>query len=494
MKDQMNDDVRVRYEVWLNSISLRHYFSLIFDRFIALLQKQVFLAVVLIISALSFKYYISGLDHEMEAVASTVASITSAEDIVKALTQSVGFRNDSESANDAESRKAESTKQAEPDPKMVASIQESALEHAQKHLDPNYICPIHSDVVSNDPNATCPICGMDLVLMDKNSAEGDMVTLTPRMINMLGVRTDTVKKRTHYRRINSVGYIKFDEDRHSSIKLRTEGWVEQLAVKAVGDTVRKGQLLIELYSPKLVNTQEELLQAMEMKNATLLDAARERLKALGVSESQIDTLEQTKQVQQLVKVYAPQDGVVSELNIREGMFVPPSKPIASIESMASVWLVANVFESQSDWVKEGQRAEAKLPFMPDKVWQGTVEHIYPSLDPKTRSLEVRIRLDNPGQVLKPNMYADVTIYAEPKRKVLTVPRDSIISTGGSERVILAMGKGRFKPVTIRTGIETNDRVEVIDGLKEGDEIVLSSQFLIDSESSLRASILRMGGS
>ncbi len=370
-----------------------------------------------------------------------------------------------------------------------APIKETALEHAKKHTDPKFVCPMHPDIITDGPS-TCPICGMDLVPMDTSGEPGE-VKVSSDMINMLGVRTEKVKRKTLYRRIDSVGYIGYDEKKIRNVSLRTEGWVEHLAVKTEGDAVDKGQLLFEVYAPKLVNAQEEYIEALNSGVKGLLTASRKRLRALGVSDAQITVLAKDKKVQQLVRVYAPQSGVISELSVREGEFVPPSKAVVTLVDLDTVWLLVDIFERQAQWVSVGQRAEATLPFMVDKTWEGQVEYVYPSIDAKTRSLKVRLRFDNKDGSLKPNMYANVTIFASPKRQVLSVPREAVIRVGDEQRVIMAIGDGRFKPVKVRTGIESNDRTEIISGLEEDNEIVVSSQFLIDSESSLRASMSRM---
>ncbi|MDH5258947.1 MAG: efflux RND transporter periplasmic adaptor subunit, partial [Gammaproteobacteria bacterium] len=369
-----------------------------------------------------------------------------------------------------------------------------ALDHAKKHANPNYVCPMHPEIVTDDPEATCPICGMDLVVLESNGEAG-VVQLTQTVINALGVRTAKVKRRTIYRKINSIGYITVDEKNIRRVSLRTEGWIEKLMVNSIGGRVSKGDLLFQLYAPKLVNAQEEYVQAIELDqgDGSLIDASKARLRALGVSPAQIEELRNTKKVEQLVNIYAPQDGVVSELSVREGDFVPPSKPVVSLVDLSSVWLMADIFESRVGWVKEDQKAEATLSFMPGKTWEGTVEYVYPSLDKKTRSVKARLRFDNPGELLKPNMYANVSIFAQPKRKVLTVPREAVIRTGNQARVIVAEGEGKFKPIIIHTGIETDTKIEVVGGLDEGQEVVVSSQFLIDSESSMRAALMRLAG-
>lgn len=442
------------------------------------MQKQILFAIVLVTAALLLRGMFSGEEapspppRQMAPAGGAPAPAVPAEQVVVDMNTGQAMVNGGAAS-------------ATPAPA------ESALAHAGKHADPTYICPMHPEIVSKDPSATCPLCGMDLVLVEDNG-EADVVTISPNVINLLGVRTDEVKRRNLYRKIDTVGYVSSDETRVRNVNLRTEGWLERMAVKSVGERVKKGQLLFELYSPKLVNAQEEYLHALDVGSDTLLSASRERLKSLGVSGSQIKRLEKKRKANRYVRVYAPQDGIVQTLHVREGSFVATSKPIITLSDISKVWLVANVFERQADWVKVGNRAKASLPFYPDKTWEGMVEYIYPSLDEKTRSLKVRMVFDNADEALKPNMYADVQVYARPKKKTLSIPREALIRTGNNDRVIVDLGEGRFKPVTVQVGIETDSRVEILSGLSEGDDIVVSSQFLIDSESSLRASLMRMG--
>lgn len=172
----------------------------------------------------------------------------------------------------------------------------------------------------------------------------------------------------------------------------------------------------------------------------------------------------------------------------------PQKEVMSLADLSSVWILAEVFESQADWVKEGQSAEVKLSYLPGREWKGEVEYIYPSLDPKTRTLKVRLRFDNVDEALKPNMFSDVTIYGGAKRDVKIIPREALIRTGNDERVIISVGEGRFQPRDVTAGIESGEYIEIINGLNVGDKIVTSGQFLIDSEASLKASIARMSSS
>ena len=404
---------------------------------------------------------------------------------------------------------------------------ESAIEHAQKHLDPKYVCPMHPQIIRDEPGS-CPICGMDLVQKEAEEQStkrkilyykhphnptitadkpmkdemgmdyvavydggGVSVKISPAVENNMGVRTAKAQRDRLWRRIDTVGYVDFDENNISHIHLRTKGWIEKLVVKSEGERVKKGQLLFEVYAPELVNAQEEYVQALRTKQKSLIGGSRERLLALGISEKQINQLNKTRRVKQFVQVYAMQDGVVGKLNIREGMFVMPQQEVMSLADLSSVWLLAEVFESQADWVKEGQLADVKLSYLPGREWEGKVEYIYPSLNQKTRTLKVRLRFDNPDEVLKPNMFADVTIYGGARKDIIIIPREALIRTGKEERVILAMGEGRYQPRNVKAGIESGDWVEIVDGLRDGETVVTSGQFLIDSEASLKASLARM---
>lgn len=455
---------------------IKHYMNRIgrmVKRMITILQKQVFIAVLLLTSAVAFRYYVLNSQDDFDVEAASGVASEGSRSTATAKAQSVSDRND-----DAE----------DSDPRS----EESAVEHAAKHMDQAYVCPMHPSFVSKEPNQTCGICGMKLVPVE-SGGEADIVTVAPGVINMLGVRTEQVKRRTLFRRIDTVGYVAVDENHIQTINLRVEGWIERLAVKTVGVRVSKGDLLFEVYSPKLVNAQEEFLTALNTGNEDLVAASFGRLHSLGVAAEQISTLEKTRRVEQRISFYAPQDGVVSELAVREGAFVAPAAPVINLVDLSTVWLMVNVFERQADWVKVGNKAEATMSFLPEKSWEGTVDYIYPTLDPKTRSLQVRIRFDNPDEALKLNMYADVKLFTSPKRNVLSVPREALIRTGESDRLILALRNGRFKPAAVRAGMETADRIEILDGLEEGTDVVISSQFLIDSESSLRASLMRLNG-
>lgn len=336
--------------------------------------------------------------------------------------------------------------------------------------------------------------GMDFVPVyadESDQGDNDIVRISPEVVNNLGVRIAKVQKGKFSRHIDTVGYVDFDESKISHVHLRTEGWIHNLVVNVEGERVNKGQLLFTLYSPTLVNAQEEYLQAVASGGQGLIQASAERLLSLGLTESQIENLRTTGKATQYVASYASQTGIVSDLNVRHGMYVKPETEVMSLASLDSIWIQAEVFERQTSWVKVGQPAEARLPSMPGRVWKGKVDYVYPELDPVTRTLRVRLRFDNPEEFLKPNMYADVSILGIETESVIHIPRDALIMDGKEPRVILALGEGRFKPKVVTPGIESGDQVEIIDGLSEDDVVVISAQFLIDSEASLDASFLRM---
>ncbi len=411
---------------------------------------------------------------------------------------------------------------------------ETALEHAEKHMDPTYICPMHPEASQSNKPGTCPICGMDLVKIEDDTeaasttkekkllywvapmdptyrrdkpgkspmgmdlvpvydegGDGAVVKISSAVENNMGVRTTKVIRNNLPKMIETVGYLDFDESKISMVHLRTKGWIEKLYIRSEGERVHKGQLLFELYSPELVTAQEEYLQALRSVNKYLIYASKERLKVLGMGDKQLVKLAKTRKVEQRVKIYASQDGIVNQFNIREGMFVTPSKLIFSLADLSSIWLLAEIFERQADWVKVGQKAEVTLSYLPERRWVGKVEYIYPSLDAKTRTLKARLRFDNPDESLKPGMFSHVRLYGDASENALIVPSEAVIRIGDKARVIVAEGKGRYRPYNVKLGIETADLIEIKSGLSEGDRVVTSAQFLIDSEASLKASLKRM---
>ncbi|MCB1667325.1 MAG: efflux RND transporter periplasmic adaptor subunit [Pseudomonadales bacterium] len=341
--------------------------------------------------------------------------------------------------------------------------------------------------------------GMDLVPVYEQDDEGSpsgygTVSISPDVVNNLGVRTTLALLRPLQTEITTVGYVKYDEDQLVHIHPRVEGWIEKLHVKAAGDPIKKGEPLYSLYSPQLVNAQEELVLAFNRNNERLLKAAEDRLKALQVDDTVIGQLKRDRKVHQTVTFYAPQSGVVDNLNVREGFFVKPGTTLMSVGTLKDVWVEAEVFERQAALVAVDLPVTMNLDYLPGKTWQGTVDYVYPTLDPKTRTARVRLRFSNPESLLKPNMFAQVTIHAEVGRRGLTVPNEAVIRTGKQDRVVLALGEGRYRSVDVALGHLGNSYTEITEGIEEGSRVVVSAQFLLDSESSKNADFKRMNHS
>ena len=356
-----------------------------------------------------------------------------------------------------------------------------------------WVAPMDPDYRRDGPGKS-PM-GMDLVpVYAEDKPDDNAIHISSAVEQSLGVRTSEAQRRSLWRKVEATGYVGFDETRVSQINLRTEGWIQHLLIKNEGERVREGQVLFEFYSPELVNAQKEYVQSKRRDDARMLAATEEKMLALGMSQADIRRLAGSSSVSNTVQILAPQDGTVTSLNVREGMFVRPATEIMNLADLSSVWLQAEVFESQSDWVKQGQSAEARLNYMPGEVFSGKVDYVYPVLDPKTRTLQVRLRFDNPDERMKPNMYARVTIFGKPHPAALSIPREALIRGQDTDRVVVALGEGKYTVQEVMTGIESGEWIEIIAGVEIGDKVVTSAQFLIDSEASLAGSIRRLDAS
>ncbi len=356
-----------------------------------------------------------------------------------------------------------------------------------------WVAPMDPDYRRDQPGKS-PM-GMDLVPVYENAGaspdEAGVIAISPDVENNLGVRTAKVERRMLHAEITTVGYVQYDEDRLIHVHPRVEGWVEKLYVKAAGDPVKRGDPLYSLYSPQLVNAQEELLLALNRNNARLIQAAEDRLKALQIDAAVVAKLKRDRTVRQTLIFYVPQTGVVDNLNIREGFFVKPGTTLMSVGTLENVWVEAKVFERQAALVTVGLSVTMALDYLPGQRWQGRVDYVYPTLDAETRTVRVRLRFANPDGLLKPNMFAQVAIHARARNDALVIPREAAIRTGTQDRVVLAKGEGRFKSVAVTLGYVAEDYAEVISGLAEGEAIVTSAQFLLDSESSKTSDFQRL---
>ncbi len=369
----------------------------------------------------------------------------------------------------------------------VAAADDTAAEHALKHTDPLYRCPMHPEVVRDEPG-TCPICGMQLVLVppDDDSVaasaapEDAGVKLSAAVVQRLGVRTEAAQRGELRRELETVGYVAFDERRIREVRTRAAGWVEGLAVRATGETVKAGQPLFTLYSPTLAAAQQEYRDAQAIGNEELIEASRERLRSLGVGAGSGSG--RTTYV-------APVAGIVTELGVREGAEVTPAMAAVTIVESDQLWVFADLPESLAGLAGVGTPAQLRFAYSPGKSLAGTVDYVYPEIDPQTRTVRLRITLVPPPG-LRPNMLAEVSLAGAVMADVVHVPRSAVIRDGREERVVVALGEGRFASRKVVTGVESGERIAVLEGLRAGESVVVAGQFMIDSESSLRSALDR----
>lgn len=354
--------------------------------------------------------------------------------------------------------------------------------------------PMNPDFRSDKPGKS-PM-GMDLVAVYADDGAGGKdepgtIRISPDIVNNLGVTTAQVQAGRLVSDIKTVGYVQYDEDQLVHIHPRVEGWIEKLYVKAEGDPVEKGAALYEIYSPNLVNAQEELVLALNRNNPGLIQAAEDRLKSLQVPASAIRAVRQSRKVSQTVTVYTPQSGVIDDLNVREGFFVKPGTNIMSIGVLDEVWVAGEIFERQASMVQVGDPVVMSMDYLPGESWNGRVDYVYPTVNLKTRTAKVRVRLDNPGHRLKPGMFAQLLIKEIAAEEHLLVPVQALIRTGSQNRLVLALGDGKFKSVEVKIGRVGERRAEILQGVNEGEYVVTSAQFLLDSESSKTSDFKRM---
>ena len=363
-------------------------------------------------------------------------------------------------------------------------------------LEPLYwVAPMDANYRRDEPGLS-PM-GMELVPVYAEGATGGpdegpgTIRISPDVVNNLGVRTATAQRKSMSSVIKTVGYVVYDEDELEHIHPRIEGWIERLYVKASGDPVEAGQPLYDIYSPTLVNAQEELVLALGRNNSQLIKASEDRLRSLQLPENTIAVLKETKEIQQTVTFYAPNSGVVDNLNIRQGFFVNPGTTMMSIGNLDQVWVEAEVFERQAAYVEEGIPVSMTVDYLPGETWQGQVDYVQPALDAMTRTLKVRLRFDNEDGALKPNMFTQVALDTEQDQESLLVPKDAVIRTGDNDRVVLALDEGSFKSVAVDVGRVDDQYTEILSGIDAGERVVVSAQFLLDSESSKASDFKRM---
>ncbi|WP_028022202.1 efflux RND transporter periplasmic adaptor subunit [Enterovibrio calviensis] len=359
-----------------------------------------------------------------------------------------------------------------------------------------WVAPMDANYQRDKPGKS-PM-GMDLVPVYADDMAGKddkpgTVKINASVENNLGVKTAGVEWAPLSPRIETVGYIAFDESQLWQTNVRVAGWVEKLYINAVGEEVQKGDVLFTLYSPDLVKAQEELLNAYRTGRKGLVKGATERLVTQGVDREQIQQIVKRGKAQQTIDIKALGDGVIASLNIREGGYISPAQAVISAGPLDKVWVDAEVFERQAHWISAGSKAAMTLDGLPGKEWLGEVDYVYPILDPKTRTLRMRLKFDNANGELKPNMFANIALQPVTDDAVLTIPKSSVIRSGGMTRVVLAEGEGKFRSARIEIGREAGETIEVLQGLTDQDRIVTSAHFMLDSESSQSADLARING-
>ena len=365
-------------------------------------------------------------------------------------------------------------------------------------MDPGYV---------RDKPGKAP-CGMDMVPVYEEVGEEapGTIKVSPATIQSMGVRTAKVEVRPLSRLTLAVGLVNFNERNLATITTKVNGWVERLYVNATGDPVRKGQTLLSLYSPELVSSQEEYLLAVRnlktMKNSPvkemaegarrLAEASRRRLEYFDIGPAQINALERTGQVKKHLTLASPANGIVTKRMVTQGMYVQAGMPLLEVADLATVWVDADIYQYELPWIKVGQPVIMTLDYLPGETFPGKIDYIYPYLKEATRTAKVRLRFLNPGLKLKPEMFAQVKIESPVSHNAVVVPADAVIDTGLKQHVFIALGQGRFEPREVKLGVLGNDGLrEVLAGLKGGEDVVTSAQFMLDSESRFREAVQMM---
>jgi RND family efflux transporter MFP subunit len=370
--------------------------------------------------------------------------------------------------------------------------------------------PMDPTFISDKPGKS-PM-GMDLVPVYEDEAEAPppgTVRIDPTFRQNIGVKTEPVRRRDIALTIRTVGTLAHNDKQIAWVNTKYEGWIENVSVNYVGETVTRGQTLFEVYSPQLVTTEKEYLHALDYaarldaasypdiaaRARALVDAARERLRYWDVSDAQIDALAASRSPRRTFPVASPVNGVVVAKmdQALDGMYVRPGMNIYKIADLSTIWVDVEIFENQVASMRVGQRAVVELPYQPGRTYTGYVRYLYPHFNEKTRTMTVSIELQNPDQTLRADMYANVTFDVPAAKKVLAVPDEAVIRTGTRDIVVVEHRPGLFRVVPVTLGVEGSGVWEVKQGLNEGDEVVVSAQFLIDSESNLREAIRKLDG-
>ena len=367
-----------------------------------------------------------------------------------------------------------------------------------------------------NPEITSPVPAQDEMGMDYIPVYADQagpaggappgtVEIDPVTVQNIGVRTARAEQQALSRTIRAVGRVDYDEEHLARLHPKIEGWIEELYIDKTGEQIAKDAILLNIYSPQLVTSQQEYLLALNnrdvLKNSPyqeirqgaeeLARSARERLELLDVPEHQIRELETSRKIKKNLHIHSPFDGVIVKIGARKGEYVTPQTELYMIADLSTVWVYADVYENELPWIAAGDPVEMRLAGIPGRTFRGRVAYIYPYAEAKTRTIKVRMVFDNPGLLLKPEMFADVSILAQRQVDAVVIPDQAVVRSGEREQVFVVRGPGKFEPREVELGVSSQGLVQVLKGVEPGEEVVTSSQFLIDSESKLREATAKM---
>jgi RND family efflux transporter MFP subunit len=381
----------------------------------------------------------------------------------------------------------------------VSAKEKRKIKYWKAPMDPTYI---------QDNPGKGPM-GMDLVPVYEDESEvAGQIKINPTVVQNIGVKTVKVKRRTLTRKIRTIGTLTYDERKVHHVHTKYEGWIEKLHVNFTGQEVNQDDMLLEVYSPELVSTQEEFLLALKYKESlkespfteigeaadSLMESTRKRLQLFDVPEHQIEALIRDKTITKTMHIHSPVRGFVIEKKALQGMRVQPGMGLYMIADLSNIWVLADIYEYEVPWVKVGQKVEMNLSYFPGKKFAGKVTFIDPFLDPKTRTNKVRMEFANPQWKLKPDMYANVTIKSTVTKRGVAVPEEAIIHSGERDIVVIQLPSGAFESRELTLGPQADGYYQVLKGLRSGETVVTSSGFLIDSESNLQEAIRKLQNS